>query len=33
VTAGECARAARIRDPEPVPGSLEPVGGAAGAAL
>ena len=32
-TAGECARAARIRDPEPVPGSLEPAEGAATAPL
>jgi EmrB/QacA subfamily drug resistance transporter len=28
-TAGECARAARVGDPEPVPGELEPVTGAA----
>jgi EmrB/QacA subfamily drug resistance transporter len=27
-TAGECGRAARLRDPEPVPGELEPVTGA-----
>jgi len=33
VTAGECARAARIRDPEPVPGSLEPIPGAVEAPL
>jgi hypothetical protein len=24
-TASECARAARLRDPEPVPGELEPA--------
>jgi EmrB/QacA subfamily drug resistance transporter len=32
-TAGECARAARIRDPEPVPGGLEPAAGPAQAPL
>jgi EmrB/QacA subfamily drug resistance transporter len=32
-TAGECARVARIRDPEPVPGELEPAPGPAGAPL
>jgi EmrB/QacA subfamily drug resistance transporter len=31
--AGECARAARIRDPEPVPGELEPAAGPAQAPL
>jgi hypothetical protein len=28
-TAGECARAARLHDPDPVPGELEPSAGAA----
>jgi EmrB/QacA subfamily drug resistance transporter len=32
-TAGECARAARISDPEPVPGELEPAAGPARAPL
>jgi EmrB/QacA subfamily drug resistance transporter len=32
-TAGECGRAARLRDPEPVPGELEPVTGAAASPL
>jgi hypothetical protein len=32
-TAGECARAARLRDPEPVPGELEPAAGPAQAPL
>jgi EmrB/QacA subfamily drug resistance transporter len=32
-TAGECARTARLRDPEPVPGQLEPVAGPAQAPL
>jgi hypothetical protein len=33
VTAGECARAARLRDPEPVPGELEPLTGATASPL
>jgi EmrB/QacA subfamily drug resistance transporter len=32
-TAGECARTARLRDPEPVPGELEPAAGPARAPL
>jgi EmrB/QacA subfamily drug resistance transporter len=32
-TAGECARTARLRDPEPVPGELEPAAGPAQAPL
>jgi EmrB/QacA subfamily drug resistance transporter len=32
-TAGECARAARPRDPEPIPGELEPAAGPARAPL
>jgi EmrB/QacA subfamily drug resistance transporter len=32
-TAGECARAARVLDPEPVPGELEPAAGPAQAPL
>ena len=32
-TAGECARAARLRDPEPIPGELEPAAGPARAPL
>ncbi len=32
-TAGECARAARLGDPEPVPGQLEPAAGPARAPL
>ena len=31
--AGECARVARVRDPEPVPGELEPTPGPVGAPL
>jgi hypothetical protein len=33
VTAGECARVARIRDPEPVPGELGPASDTATAPL
>jgi hypothetical protein len=32
-TAGECARTARLRDPEPIPGELEPAAGPAQAPL